>query len=164
MSVYAWIIIGLAAGWPAMFCLGLAIGHLVGRGDGYEEGRIDAAQEKIAERRAARVPRHARTAPRRDREETATTPGPFPLVPATGPGWYRPVPPARRAWTDAASIAPVLLAAPGTRIPWHPQPSGTSPRAVTGTLPRLKLTGDDDTGEIRRCGAASVAAIEEGRI
>jgi hypothetical protein len=31
-------------------------------------------------------------------------------------------------------------------------------------MPRVHLTGDDDTGEIRRIGAETVAAIEEGRI
>ena len=133
-----------------------------GREDGYEEGRADRAQEKLTERRSA-APRHARTAPRRDREGMAVAPpGPFPPVPAARPPWYRHVPP--RTWTDAASIMPVLWAAPGTQVPYRPQPSGTSPRAITGTMPRVHLTGDDDTGEIRRIGAETIAAIEEGRI
>ena len=42
MSVYTWIIIILAAGWPAMFCLGLAIGHYVGRGQDDGDQRVDA--------------------------------------------------------------------------------------------------------------------------
>jgi hypothetical protein len=59
---------------------------------------------------------------------------------------------------------PVLWAAPGTQVPYRPQPSGTSPRAATGTMPRVHLTGDDDTGEIRRIGAETIAAIEQGRV
>ena len=72
--------------------------------------------------------------------------------------------------SSRARIASVLLAtsvmwaAPGTQVPYRPQPSGTSPRAVTGTMPRVHLTGDDDTGEIRRIGAETIAAIEQGRI
>ena len=160
MSVYTWIIIILAAGWPAMFCLGLAIGHYVGRDDGYEEGRADAAEKMLTERQAA-APRHARPASR-DRAGTAMPPRPVPPVPAARPAGYRTIPP--RTWTDAASIMPVMWAAPGTQVPYRPQPSGTSPRAVTGTMPRVHLTGDDDTGEIRRIGAETIAAIEEGRI
>jgi hypothetical protein len=57
-----------------------------------------------------------------------------------------------------------VWAAPGTEVPWRPQPSGTSPRPVTGTLPRIKLSDEATTGEIRAIGAAMVAAIEEGRI
>ena len=119
-----------------------------GREDGYEEGRADRAQEKLTERRSA-APRHARTAPRRDREGMAVAPpGPFPPVPAARPPWYQYVQPRT----------------PGTQVPYRPQPSGTSPRAITGTMPRVHLTGDDDTGEIRRIGAETLAAIEEGRI
>ena len=59
MSVYALITVILAAGWPAMFCIGLAIGHYTGRDDGYEEGRADAAEKMLTERQAA-APRHAR--------------------------------------------------------------------------------------------------------
>ena len=72
--------------------------------------------------------------------------------------------PMRPCFLMFGAIMPVLWAAPGTEVPWRPQPSGTSPRPVTGTLPRIRLTGDDDMGEIRAIGAAMVAAIEEGRI
>jgi hypothetical protein len=164
MTVYAWIIISLAAAVVVFFFGGMGIGYAIGRTDGYAEQRADAAQERLAGRRAARVPRHARTAPRRDREETPAAPGPFPPVPAARPPWYRTIPPRARTWTDAASIAPVLWAAPGTQVPYRPQPSGTSPRAVTGTMPRVHLTGDDDTGNIRRIGDETIAAIENGRI
>ena len=163
MSVYTWIIIGLTAGWPVMFCSGLGIGHYIGRDDGYEECRADAAEKMLTERRAA-APRHARPASRDQEGAAASPPGPFPLVPAARPPWYRHVPPRERTWTDAASIMPVMWAAPGTQLPYRPQPSGVSGNPDTGTLPRIKLTGDDDTGEIRAIGAAMVAAIEEGRI
>ena len=165
MTVYAWIIIALSAGIILFFFGGMAIGYALGRSDGYAERDADQVEEKLTERRSARAPRHARTAPRRDQEGSAPIPpGPFPLVPAARPPWYRHVPPRERTWTDAASIMPVMWAAPGTEVPWRPQPSGTSPRPVTGTLPRIRLTGDDDMGEIRAIGAAMVAAIEEGRI
>ena len=163
MTVYAWIIIALSAAVVLCFFAGMAIGYALGRSDGYAERDADAAEEQLTEQRAARSPRHARTGQTRDREGTAIAPpGPFPPVPATRPPWYRTIPP--RTWTDAASIAPVVWAAPGTEVPWRPQPSGTSPKPVTGTMPRVHLTGDDDTGEIRRIGAETIAAIEEGRV
>jgi hypothetical protein len=165
MTVYAWIIIGLSAAVVLFFFGGMAIGYALGRSDGYAERDVDAAEEQLTGQRAARSPRHARTGQTRDREGTdMAPPGPFPPVPATRPPWYRTVPPRARTWTDAASIMPVMWAAPGTQVPYRPQPSGTSPRAVTGTMPRVHLTGDDDTGEIRRIGAETIAAIEEGRI
>jgi hypothetical protein len=77
-------------------------------------------------------------------------------------GWYRPVPP-RRAVTTATDLAPVIWPRPGTVIPMRGQPSGVTAQASTGTLPRIKLTGED-TGEIRRIGDAMVAAIEQGRL
>jgi len=151
MTVYAWIIIALSAGIILFFFGGMAIGYALGRSDGYAERDADAAEEELTEQRSARAGRHARTAPARDREGTGISPpGPFPPVPATRPPWYLP--------------APVTWASPGTSIPGRPQPSGTSPRPVTGPLPRVRLTDDATTGEIRAIGAAMVAAIEEGRI
>jgi len=165
MTVYAWIIIGLSAATVMSFFGGMGIGYVIGRSDGYAEQRADRAEEQLTERRSARAGRHARTAPARDREGTdMAPPGPFPPVPATRPPWYRTIPPRERTWTDAASIDPVVWAAPGTEVPWRPQPSGTSPKPVTGTMPRVHLTGDDDTGEIRRIGAETIAAIEQGRV
>ena len=88
MSVYTWIIIGLTAGWPVMFCSGLGIGHYIGRDDGYEECRADAAEKKLTERRAA-APRHARPACRYQSGRAAGTRGNGPGGMGADPSWSR---------------------------------------------------------------------------
>lgn len=121
--------------------------YRAGREAGYEEGRIDRAQEVLSARHAAR---HARTQPRaalaRGGESSssprlAQRPAEGIMEPSAN-RWYLPPPGPVRSHTSAADIAPVILPAPGAYLPQPRRDSGP------GTIAMARLALPATPGEM----------------
>lgn len=122
--------------------------YRAGRERGYEECRLDRAQEALSARHAAR---HARTQPRAALArggESSPAPHPAPrpaegIMEPSANRWYLPSPGPIRSHTSPADIAPVILPAPGTYLPQPRRDSGP------GTIAMARLALPATPGEMK---------------